>query len=104
MLTAANGAEALAMARTHRGEIHLLLTDVIMPQMLGKEVAEQIRTLCPGLPVLFMSGYAQPILATQGTLDPGVTLLEKPFSEIGLLVKVREVLDASKGSPIATVA
>jgi PAS domain S-box-containing protein len=94
VFTAANGDEALAMAREHRDEIQMLLTDVIMPRMLGKQVAEAIVNICPGVPVLFMSGYAQPILDSQGTLDAGVTLLEKPFSELILLTKVREVLDA----------
>ena len=73
----------------------MLLTDVIMPKMLGKALAEQIRILMPGLPVLFMSGYAQPILTTQGTLDTGVTLLEKPFTALTLLAKVREVIDGA---------
>jgi PAS domain S-box-containing protein len=96
VLTAANGPEALEVARAHHEQIHMLLTDVIMPKMLGKEVAEQIRVVIPGLPVLFMSGYAQPILTTQGTLDPGVTLLEKPFSAVMLLGKVGEILDATR--------
>jgi PAS domain S-box-containing protein len=93
VLTAANGHDALTIAREHADEIQLLITDVIMPHMLGKEVAEQIRVMRPDLPVVFMSGYAEPILATQGTLEPGVTLLEKPFSEQVLLAKIRGVLD-----------
>jgi len=96
VLTAENGREAIETTEAHREEISMLLTDVIMPKMLGKEVAEQVRLLIPGLPVLFMSGYAQPILTTQGTLDPGVTLLEKPFSAVMLLAKVGEVLEATR--------
>jgi two-component system cell cycle sensor histidine kinase/response regulator CckA len=69
-----------------------LLTDVIMPQMLGKEAAEKIQQDRPGIRVLYMSGYAQPILASQGRLDPDVTLLDKPFTERELLNKVNEVL------------
>jgi two-component system cell cycle sensor histidine kinase/response regulator CckA len=103
VLTAANGPDALEMARAHREEIRLLVTDVIMPKMLGKEVAEQVRLLVPGIPVLFMSGYAQPILTKQGTLDTGVTLLEKPFSALTLLAKVREVMDAGAVSPIVSL-
>jgi hypothetical protein len=61
--------------------------------MLGKEVADRIRTTRPGIRTLFMSGYAHPVLASQGTLDPGVTLLEKPFTESDLLDKIKEVLD-----------
>jgi two-component system, cell cycle sensor histidine kinase and response regulator CckA len=93
VLTAANGPAALELAERHDGPIELLLTDVVMPKMLGKEVAERIVELRPGTRVLYMSGYAQPVLGTQGTLAEGVILLEKPFSEPTLLAKVRESLD-----------
>ena len=93
VLTAAHGPEALKIAEHHTGDIHLLLTDVIMPHMLGKELATAIGELSPRTRVLYMSGYAQPVLASQGTLDPGVTLVEKPFSEPSLLDRVRTVLD-----------
>ncbi|WP_432825038.1 PAS domain S-box protein [Dactylosporangium sp. CA-092794] len=91
VITAANGAEALAVVGGPGG-VDLLLTDVIMPEMLGKELAERVRGLRPGTRVLFMSGYAQPILASQGTLDPSVTLLAKPFTEAELLAEVRACL------------
>jgi PAS domain S-box-containing protein len=94
VLTATGGEEAVAIATDHRGGIDLLVTDVVMPQMLGKEVARRLLALLPDLRVLYMSGYAQPVLASKGTLEPGVTLLEKPFSEPVLLAKVRAVLDA----------
>jgi PAS domain S-box-containing protein len=105
VLTAANGEDALAIVGERGAEIHMVISDVIMPKMLGKEVAEKVHAMFPDLPVLFMSGYAQPILTTQGTLDPGVTLVEKPFSELVLLTKVRETLDAAscsspQGSPV----
>jgi signal transduction histidine kinase/CheY-like chemotaxis protein len=93
VLTAANGPEALCMARAYTGEIHLLVTDVVMPHMLGKEVAEKMRAVKPGIEVLFMSGYARPVLASQGRLDPNVALVEKPFSESDLLAKAGEVLN-----------
>jgi len=93
VLTAASGQEAVEIARSYQGDIHLLVTDVIMPQMLGKEVAEQIQRLIPGIKVLFMSGYARPVLASQGRLEPNVTLLEKPFSEPELIDKATQVLD-----------
>jgi hypothetical protein len=64
-----------------------------MPRMLGKELAEQAVRIRPGLPVLYMSGYAHPVLASQGTLDEGVALIEKPFSGAELLAKVRDVLE-----------
>jgi PAS domain S-box-containing protein len=86
--------DALEAACRHDGQIHLLMTDVVMPRMLGKDVAERVRALRPEVKVLFMSGYAQPVLASSGTLEPGVMLLEKPFSESVLLETVRRVLDA----------
>jgi PAS domain S-box-containing protein len=94
VITAASGAEAIAAAHSYQGTIDLLLTDVVMPQMLGKEAAEQIRLIRPAIRVLYMSGYAQPILASQGRLDPDVTLLDKPFTERDLLDKVNAVLSA----------
>jgi PAS domain S-box-containing protein len=94
VLTAASGPEALKIAEHTAADIHLLLTDVIMPHMLGKELATKIRDHHPDIRVLYMSGYAQPVLASQGTLDPGVTLVEKPFSEVSLIERIREVLDS----------
>ena len=76
VLAAANGPEAVEIASEHGGKIDLLLTDVIMPGMLGKEVAARITELRPAIRVLFASGYAEPVLGAQGTLDPGVALLE----------------------------
>jgi CheY-like chemotaxis protein len=93
VITAANGPQALDIARGHPGEIHLLVTDVVMPGMLGNEVAEKMRAIKPGIEVLFMSGYARPVLASQGRLDPGVALVEKPFSEADLLAQAGRVLN-----------
>jgi nitrogen-specific signal transduction histidine kinase/CheY-like chemotaxis protein len=93
VITAASGPEALEIARNYPGEIHLLVTDVVMPHMLGKEVAEQVLLLKPGAEVLYMSGYARPVLASQGRLEPGVALVEKPFSEAELLAKAGQVLN-----------
>jgi CheY-like chemotaxis protein len=92
VITAANGPEALGIAREYEGEIHLLVTDVVMPRMLGKEVAEKIRVLKPKSRC-FMSGYARPVPASQGQLEPGVALVEKPFSEADLLAKAVQVLN-----------
>jgi CheY-like chemotaxis protein len=64
-----------------------------MPRMLGKEVADKVRTLKPGIKVLFMSGYARPVLASQGSLEPNVALVEKPFSESELLSQAAHVLN-----------
>jgi signal transduction histidine kinase/CheY-like chemotaxis protein len=93
VLTAASGPEALATATGHPGEIHLLVTDVVMPRMLGREVAEKMRAVKPGIEVLYMSGYARPVLASHGRLDPNVALVEKPFSEADLLAKAGQVLN-----------
>jgi DNA-binding NtrC family response regulator len=93
VLVAPDGVEAIEIARNHPSTIHLLLTDVVMPQMLGKQVAARIAAMRDGIAVLYMSGYARPVLAADGTLAPNVVLLEKPFEVHQLLDKVREVLD-----------
>ncbi|MET1072808.1 MAG: ATP-binding protein, partial [Umezawaea sp.] len=95
VITAANGREAVDIARVHPGAIHLLVTDVIMPHMLGKEVAEQVRLIKPEIQVIFMSGYARPVLASQGRLEAGVALVEKPFSEADLLAMAGQVLNGN---------
>ena len=88
VLTAANGAEAITAANSYQATIDLLLTDVIMPKMLGREAAEKIQKTRPDIRVLYMSGYAQPVLASEGRLDQDVALLDKPFTERELLDKV----------------
>jgi CheY-like chemotaxis protein len=88
VLTADGGAAALRLAQHHPAPIHLLLTDVIMPNMMGNEVATRVRALRPELPVLYMSGYAQPVLTENGTLQPGVIIIEKPFTRRDLLDRV----------------
>ena len=93
VITAASGPEAIDIAGRHPGEIHLLVTDVVMPHMLGKEVAEKMRLVKPEVEVLFMSGYARPVLTSQGRLDPHVALVEKPFSGADLLAMAGQVLN-----------
>ncbi|MET0492207.1 MAG: PAS domain S-box protein [Actinoplanes sp.] len=90
VLTAAGGDEALRIAAEHPDPIQVLLTDVIMPGMLGKDVAEAIGVVRPDTRVLFMSGYAQPVLTTHGTLAAGVHLLEKPFTGTELIRALHE--------------
>ncbi|HTW41854.1 MAG TPA: PAS domain S-box protein [Solirubrobacteraceae bacterium] len=92
VIAAANGPEALAVAAEHGGQIDLLLTDVIMPQMPGPQLAKRICELRPSLQVVFMSGFAQPILDSTELLEDGVQLIEKPFSAPELLAKLAEVL------------
>jgi two-component system cell cycle sensor histidine kinase/response regulator CckA len=93
VLAAECGADALQLAGRHEGPIELLLSDVVMPGMLGKELAERLTGARPDTRVLYMSGYAQPVLHSQGTLEPGVALLEKPFTAEDLLAAVRRRLD-----------
>jgi two-component system cell cycle sensor histidine kinase/response regulator CckA len=93
VLIAPDGPAALEIAGEYEGEIDMLLTDVVMPHMLGKDLAERFVRARPGSAVLFMSGYARPVLASQGTLDPDVVLVEKPFSKNQLLTAVRHALE-----------
>jgi two-component system cell cycle sensor histidine kinase/response regulator CckA len=96
VLEAANGEEALRVAREHGGDkIHLLLTDVVMPQMGGKELADQLKLLIPEIKILYTSGYTDNAIVHHGVLDPGTHFLQKPFSPKMLSRKVREVLDRS---------
>jgi two-component system, cell cycle sensor histidine kinase and response regulator CckA len=92
VLGAAHGGEALALEAGHSGPIDLMLTDVIMPGMTGRELADQLIALRPNMKVLYMSGYTQNVIAHQGVLDPSVAYLPKPFTPQGLAAKVHEVL------------
>jgi two-component system cell cycle sensor histidine kinase/response regulator CckA len=93
VLVAQDGAAGLNVAREHAGEIDVLLTDIVMPNMLGPDLADKLKSDNPGLRVLFMSGHAQPALGTM-VLSPGTQLLQKPFMADELLDKLREVLAA----------
>ena len=93
VLEAANGDEALRVARSYPGGIDLLLTDVVMPRMGGKSLVEQMMQLRPGTRVLYMSGYPNDGIVQAGILASGVTLLEKPFTREILSKRVRQVLD-----------
>ena len=95
VITAVNGRDAVQVAAGYSGDIDVLLTDVVMPQMLGKEAAERIRAVYPAIKVLFMSGYTQGILDTQGVVETGVNLIEKPFTEASLLAKLSEIMSAA---------
>jgi CheY-like chemotaxis protein len=94
VLEAANGVEGLRLAMGNREEIALLLTDVVMPDLSGRELAETIRRRYPGLKVLFQSGYTGDVVARHGVLQAEVALLQKPFTLDALAKKVREVLES----------
>jgi DNA-binding NtrC family response regulator len=96
VLTAGSAAEALWTSEREAGPIQLLLTDVVMPYASGRELAEQLRKLRPGIKVLYMSGYTENVIAHHGVLDRGTSFLQKPFSPETLARKVRAVLDAPK--------
>jgi PAS domain S-box-containing protein len=93
ILTAPDGPRALAIAEQHLDRIHCLLTDVAMPGMPGRELAERLTAQRPDTAVLYMSGFAAAIMDEQGILEPGVTVLTKPFSVPGLLTALRNTLD-----------
>jgi CheY-like chemotaxis protein len=97
VLQARDGREALELVRRHGHPIHLLLTDVVMPQMSGRKLAEGIASVHPGIRVLYMSGYTDGVIAHHGVLDAGVAYLQKPFTADLLARKVREVLDQPAG-------
>jgi two-component system cell cycle sensor histidine kinase/response regulator CckA len=97
VLEAPSGKDALSIAAKRQAPIHLLLTDVVMPEMSGRELAEQFAEFRPGAKVLYMSGYTQGAAVRHGILDAEIAYLQKPFSPTTLARKVREVLDDSCG-------
>ncbi|MHB1391061.1 MAG: PAS domain S-box protein [Thermoleophilia bacterium] len=94
VLSADSPVVALKLAAEYPGTIHLLVTDVIMPEMNGKDMRDRLVVLRPGIRVLFMSGYTADVIAERGVLEPGVMFLQKPFSVNALAAKVRAVLDS----------
>ncbi len=95
VLAALTPGEAMEVASRHGNEIHLLITDVVMPEMNGRDLAGRLLLLYPDLKWLFMSGYTENAIAHHGVLDEGVNFIQKPFSKQGLSVKIRKVLDAT---------
>ena len=95
VLEAQHGQEALLIAEQHPGAIHLMLSDVVMPQLGGRELAEQLTPRRREMKVLYMSGYTDDAIIHHGVLDAGTTFIEKPFTPHALTRKVREVLDAA---------
>jgi len=92
VMTSMSPEEAIEMVREHVGEIHLLITDVVLPEMNGKDLALTIRKMRPGIRTLYMSGYTANVIAHHGVLDNGVRFVEKPFTPQTLGRKVREAM------------
>jgi DNA-binding NtrC family response regulator len=92
-LSAGDGPQALRLDRSHGCD--LLLTDVIMPEMSGRQLAEKMLERHPGLPVLYMSGYSDGLLGHEHVLDDGIEFIEKPFSSASLLTRVGGMLPAT---------
>ena len=92
VLTAASPAKALVLSQEHPGSIDLLITDIIMPEMNGRELAARISAARPSLKILYISGYTADIISPDGELEAGMQFLEKPFSMKSLRQKVHEVL------------
>ena len=95
VLEARSGSEALMIGEQHKDPIDLMVTDVVLPQMNGPEVARKLAPLFPGMKVLYMSGYTENTTVDQGMLEEGAAFLEKPFTPEAMVRKVRELLDAS---------
>jgi CheY-like chemotaxis protein len=98
VLQACSGQEALAMVVQYNGTVDLLLTDVVMPGMNGRELAEQLKKHRPETAVLFTSGYAEDVIVHHGIVDQDLNFIPKPFTMHSLGIKLREVLDAAKRS------
>jgi len=97
VLSAGTPDKAIALARTHAKSVDLLMTDVVMPEMDGRDLAERMTGLYPDIKVLFVSGYTADVIAHHGVLDDGVAFIQKPFSMKDLTEKLREVLDEIPG-------
>lgn len=93
VLEAKESVQALELARGYGGYIHLLLTDVVMPQMSGRKLSETLQQIYPGMQTLYMSGYTDNVVVQHGILEPGLAFIQKPFTPRDLAQKVREVLD-----------
>jgi CheY-like chemotaxis protein len=94
VLEAANGKEALGVAEKYVGEIHLVLTDVVMPGISGRELVSRLEVIRPGIKSLYVSGYTDTAIVHNGMLDSGVAFLQKPFTVDDLTRKIREVLNS----------
>ncbi len=95
VIAANTPAAALDLVAQHRGDLHLLMTDVVMPEMNGRELARRIGEMKPGVRCLFMSGYSAEVIAHRGVLEEGVRFIQKPFSLASLAASLRQALDGT---------
>ena len=104
VIDARHAGEALLHAETHAGSIHLLLTDVVMPQMSGPALAKRLTKLRPDMKVLCMSGYTDDSIVRHGVLETRIAYLQKPFTPDALATRVRDVLDGAEASGAVTAS
>jgi hypothetical protein len=93
VVEARNGVQALGFIKQHPGTIDLVVSDVVMPEMGGREFGQRLAQIEPGLPVLYMSGYTGEDVVQRGLLDPGAPFQQKPFTPVSLAIKIRAMLD-----------
>lgn len=97
VLPANTAKDAIRLCNDHIGKIDLLITDVVMPAMNGRELAQRILKVVPNIRILYMSGYTSNVIAHRGILDDGLNFISKPFSKQALSVKLRDILDGKSG-------
>ncbi|RJP32604.1 MAG: PAS domain S-box protein [Candidatus Omnitrophota bacterium] len=100
VIEAGSGNAALQICKDYEGDIHLLLTDVVMPEMSGRELSKHLTSLFPHMKTIYMSGYTDNAIVHHGVLDPGLSFLQKPFTPKMLLQKIRQVLEFSNGASL----
>jgi len=98
VLVASDGLDAIRVAKNHAGVIDLMLTDVIMPSMNGRDLADRLATTRPDMDVLYMTGHREDAIAHQGVLEAGVSLIAKPFSRGDLLNRIESMLQPKKAA------
>ena len=99
-MEAADGRQALELGEAHSGPINMLVTDVVMPGMSGRELADALTAKRPELKGLYISGYTDDVIAQSGVLDPDVEYLQKPFRPTVLVKRVREILDKARAGAL----